>query len=114
MRNQPFKTEAIVFPATTCVDKTYIKVGDRYYVSDYNVSEDVAKPEIDKRYLTKSFTYFENTTKIMLSDGREFYHPIPVSHDTQVFSYSDFKFIPIDEFDEMIENIPMAGVYVEY
>lgn len=111
MSNQPYKTEAIVFPDTTCTNKTFIKIGDRYYVSNYNVSEDVAKPEIDKRYLTKSFAHLGNTTKIMLSDGREFFHPVPATHDTQVFSYSDCKFIPIDEFDEMIENIPLAGFY---
>jgi len=111
MSNRPFKTEAVVFPATTCANKTYIKVGDRYYVSDYNVSESVAMKEINKRYLTKSFVHVENTTKITLSDGREFFHPTPATHDTMVFSVSDSKFIPIDVFDEMIENIPLAGIY---
>lgn len=113
MRNRPYKAEAIVFPATTCTNHTYILIDDYYYVSDYRVSGDVAKPEIDKRYLTKSFAYVEGTTQILLSDGRKFFHPNPVNHDTKVFSYDDCTFIPIDKFDEMIENIPLAGTYDE-
>lgn len=111
MRNQPFKAEAVVFPATSCTNSTYILIDDDYYVSDYRVSRDVAKPEIDKRFLSKSFAYVEGTTQILLSDGRRFYHPTQSTHDTMVFSYDDCTFIPIDKFDEMIENIPLAGVY---
>lgn len=113
MRNRPFKAEAVVFPSTSCSNSTYILIDDDYYVSDYRVSGDVAKPVINKRFLTKSFAYVEGTTQILLSDGRKFFHPNPVNHDTKVFSYDDCTFIPIDKFDEMIENIPLAGTYDE-
>lgn len=111
MRNQPFKAEAVVFPTLSCSSPTYILINGDYYHCDHITHPDNALKDIRQRFLTKSFEHLGDTTKITLSDGREFFHPHPSTHETMVFSSSDKKFIPIDVFDEMIESIPLDGVY---
>lgn len=109
MTEKPRKVEAILYQRNTCTGTTYILIDGKYYASDYIEAPSVAKELLGKRFLTKKFYHEDGTTRITLSDGQEFFHPSFAQSNDMVFDSVNKKFISMDVFDKMIEDIPLEG-----